>query len=82
MRKIIVTLGIMLATSASAQVQVFTGANGEPLATGIQAGRNTFYYGESGEPVGTAIRAGQMTWYYDANGNPLATQNNLGGVDE
>lgn len=78
MRKIIVTAALLAATQATAQVSVWNGANGEPLATGIQAGNNTFYYGESGQPLGTAIQAGRTTWYYDANGNPAASRIDLG----
>lgn len=67
----------LLTTPAWAGMSEYYDAAGNPLASSITSGQNTFYYDNSGQEIGSAMQSGNNTFYYDNAGNPAASQMDL-----
>ena len=67
----------LLTTPALAGMSEYYDAAGNPLASSITSGQNTFYYDNSGQEIGSAMQSGNNTFYYDNAGNPAASRMDL-----
>ena len=68
MKKLLVAAFALTATTASAQMQSYYGANGAYQGSSNRIGNQTYYYGSNGSYQGNSSNVGNNTYYYGSNG--------------